>query len=188
MGTKRSHGTKILYWLADDAVGASLGSMSVLVGCANKTRWGQWFARAFAAWPLSSVPDKTAMLRRLQWGKKNGDYVTFLSRSHCVVCQPARWFLYHATVSCKGPLACGTGVLASFRVRLGQCCVALHFRVAISAITNLQMKVGKTVAKSHSAIRQNTDPVPVQNGQFFGPTIAQYFLQSPPLILKSRGS
>ena len=107
----------------------SLGSRAVLVGCANKTRWGQWFARAFAAWSLSSAPNKTAMLGRLQWGKKNGDYVTFLSRFHCIVCQPARWFLYHATVSCKGPLACGTGVLTSFRVRMGQCCVALHFGI-----------------------------------------------------------
>ena len=58
----------------------SLPRMAVLVGCANKPRWGgetarrlgreqcrRSFARAFAASLLSSVPDKTAI--RLRWLK-----------------------------------------------------------------------------------------------------------------------
>ena len=64
--------------------GDSLRSTAVLVGCANKPRWakggakvgegselrGDWGGSFFiylAASPLSSAPDKTAMLRRLLW-------------------------------------------------------------------------------------------------------------------------
>lgn len=105
IGTKGSHGTKKLYWLANDAVGVAW------------VAWVAWWFWLGAQTREGGGNDAT----QATVGQENKEITSpFLATSYCIVCQPARWFLYHATVSYKGPLASGTGILASFRVRLGQ--------------------------------------------------------------------
>ena len=35
----------------------------------------------------------------MHWGKKNKEITSFKKLIHCIVCPPARWFLYHVTGS-----------------------------------------------------------------------------------------
>ena len=171
----------------------SLGSRAVLVGCANKTRWGQWFARAFAAWSLSSAPNKTyARQASVGQEKRRLRHLSFKVPLHClpaskVAFVPCDSFMQRPVslrYRCIDQLPRENGSVLC-RIALWDCLGSLS-----RLLPSRRWRWGKTVTKSHSAIRQNTDPVPSETSKrtIFRANDRSVFSQSPPLILKSRGS
>ena len=130
------HGLETVTWSKNTLLagkrrsGANLGSMAVLVACANKTRWGQWLG---CSWVVH--PTKPPCYAGFSRARKTEITSPFFSRSHCIICQPARWFLYHATAREPAVQVYWPASAWDWVSVLSHCTMEL-FRVAISAITD----------------------------------------------------